>query len=122
MSNLTFIDLNSSKKLYQYLGSSSFWIILAAFRLQAWRAIYTVDIALQRLESKIGSKEPKNRQNQVLVQLLSLLFWLRIQIVCWLACRFSTVFQEKDLKSNGSAKLRRTKRAERSSRCPLRQS
>jgi hypothetical protein len=41
---------------------SSFWIILAAFRPpQFGGAIYTVDIA-PKWESKIGSKEPKNRQ------------------------------------------------------------
>jgi len=36
-------------------------MILAAFRLQTWGAIYFVLILPPRLESKIGSKAPKNR-------------------------------------------------------------
>src|SRR5579872_6881361 len=50
------------RECLQFQTSSLFWIILAAFRLQIWGAIYLVDIAPQRFESKIGSKEPENRQ------------------------------------------------------------
>ena len=47
-------------------GSSSFWIILAAFRLQAWWGHILLSILPPSLASKIGSKESKNRQNLAL--------------------------------------------------------
>jgi hypothetical protein len=47
------------------IASSLFGIILAAFRLQNLGAISTSIYAPQNFESKIGSKEPKNRQKNL---------------------------------------------------------
>jgi len=53
------------RKCAEKIASSLFWIILAAFRLQNLEAISTSVYASQNFESKIGSKEPKNRQKNL---------------------------------------------------------
>ncbi len=61
------IFLDDLEGVYKVGERPSFWIILAAFPLQSLGGPYTVvDIAPPSLESKSGSKEPKNRENLTL--------------------------------------------------------